>query len=469
MIELATPPDPDRMAAVDEWYVPPVPDAVDLVLEAATMVSVFAAQRLARIEAMRREEVALIVGGGSGTVEVAERSIRLELAASLRITEHAAGRLMMQAEALINRYPRTWDALSGGRITERHAEIFVDLVDQVAPELRAEVVDRALLLAEAEPVGTFRRELRELIGRVEATTLDERFEAAVRQRRLVADSGDDGMGLLLLHAPAVAVQAIFGRATAMAKTIASAEGEARTLDQIRADVVSDLLIDGTTTHLPAAASGIRASVVVTVPVLSLLDDAAGAVGTAGAARAAEAPSTVGDPSQAAGIARAQRSAAAGDPPVVEGIGPIPLAQARELCGGDARWMRVLTHPETGMVLSVGRDQYSPPPALRKLVKWRADRCMAPGCGMPASRCEIDHQVAWVEFGETSLENNAPLCKGHHTVKHHGGWAVRQINGSGGAVEWTSPTGRRYTVQPKRRVPVFTVTPSSGVGNDPPPF
>lgn len=405
-------------------FIPPVPDAVDLVLETATMLSVFAAERLRRIEALRREELALIVGLGSGAIDVAERSIRLELSAAMRITEYAAGRLLLQADALVNRYSGALDALGQARITEKHAEILVDLLDQVMPELRADIVDRAVALAEAEPVGTFRRRLRDLIARVETKTLEERYASAVAGRCIAVEAGTDGMGLLLLHAPLVELQAIDGRVTAMAKVIKTTEGETRTLDQIRADVVSDLLIDGTTTHLPGAASGIRASVVVTVPALSLLDDNAGA---------------------------------AGDAPVVEGVGPIPLSRARELCGGDAKWMRVLTHPETGMVLSVGRAQYSPPPALRKLVKWRADRCMGPGCGMPASRCEVDHQMAWSrDDGETSLDNLAPLCKGHHTVKHHGGWDVQQIDGSGGAVEWTSPTGRRYVVAPERRVPTFTV-------------
>ena len=74
--------------------------------------------------------------------------------------------------------------------------------------------------------------------------------------------------------------------------------------------------------------------------------------------------------------------------------------------------------------------------------------------MPASRCEIDHQIAWEHGGDTSLDNLSPLCKGHHIVKHHGGWVVRQVDGGGGAIEWTSPTGRRYVVEPERRVPVF---------------
>ncbi len=48
--------------------------------------------------------------------------------------------------------------------------------------------------------------------------------------------------------------------------------------------------------------------------------------------------------------------------MVEGIGPIPVDRARELAGGAEAWTRILTHPETGMVLSVGRAQYRPPPA-----------------------------------------------------------------------------------------------------------
>jgi hypothetical protein len=118
------------------------------------------------------------------------------------------------------------------------------------------------------------------------------------------------------------------------------------------------------------------------------------------------------------------------------------------------------------VLSVGRELYRAPAPLRKLTKWRADRCMGPGCGMPASRCEIDHQLAWEHGGETSLQNSAPLCKGHHTVKHHGGWDVRQLEGSG-AIQWTSPTGRRYIVRPERRVPVFRPVTTNGIAPAPP--
>lgn len=404
-------------------WLPPLPDAVDLVLETSTMMSVIAAQRLLRIESLRREQLAEAADRGAGMLDIVERSIRLELAAAMRITEYAAGRLIMQADALVNRYPSALDSLASGRMTERHAEVLVDIMSELPPDVSERTIEQAVMLAEAESVGAFRRSLRRMAEQAQAATLEERHAQALRQRRVVVDDGADGMGALVLHGTSVEAHAIFGRLTAMAKAMAKVEGETRTLDQLRADIASELLVDGSSGLLPAGASGIRASVVVTVPVLSLLDE---------------------------------KAAAAGDLPVVEGVGPIPLSKARELCGGDAKWMRVLTHPETGMVLSVGRDKYEPPAALRKLVKWRADRCMAPGCGVPASRCDVDHQVAWADGGETCLCNNAPFCKGHHIVKHHGDWLVRQVEGGGGAIEWISPTGRRYVVQPERRVPVFTV-------------
>ncbi|WP_457101071.1 DUF222 domain-containing protein [Microbacterium sp. P5_E9] len=441
MIDPELPPDPQEFA--DAWPGDvdgaPAPDALDGVLEIATMEAVFAAQKLRRVDVMRRELLAVAERAGLGVGEVIERGIRLELATALRVTEYAAGRMITLAAAFVHRYPAVLESLAGGRITLKHAEILADAVDELMPELRDAVAARALVLAEAEPVGTFRRGLHALIEKAQAPTIEERWAAAVKNRRVVLEPGKDGAGLLLIYAPIVELHAIYGRATAIAKTIVGrdardGDGDTRALDQVRTDVICDLLIDGFTDAMPTESRGIRATAVVTAPVLALLSDEA---------------------------------ALNSDLPVVEGIGPIPVSVARELCGGDASWMRVLTHPETGMVLSVGRDQYRPPAALRRLIKWRADRCMAPGCGMPASRCQIDHQVPWEHGGETSLQNHAPLCQGHHTVRHHGNWEIRQIPGSGGAIEWTSPTGRIYVVQPERKVPVFTIDPTAGAEPLPP--
>jgi hypothetical protein len=415
----------------------PVPGPLEVVQDLDGMMAQFAAERLLRVDELRRSHLAGADFAGRMLTEVVMRGVRLELATALRITEYAAANLIALADAVVNRYPDVLRALGAGRITERHAEILVAGVDELEPHLQDEVAPEALALAEAEPVGAFRRQLRTIIDTARVVTLAARNEAALARRRVWVEDDADGMSWTHVYGPTVEARAIHARVTAIAKTVLTAEAETRTLDQVRADVLADLLIDGVAPSHPDQARGIRASVVVTVPALALLhaDDA----GVAGSGC---------------------------DPAVVEGVGPIPIARARELCGGEISWMRVLTHPETGMVLSVGRDRYTPPASLRRLVKWRADRCMAPGCGVPASRCEIDHTVAWEHGGATSLQNLAPLCKGHHRVKHHGGWQLTQVPDSGGAVEWISPAGRRYVVEPKRRVPVFRVTgpgPDTGPG------
>jgi len=430
------PPDGPDFADDPAWEVhagwaPPLPDAVDLVIETHTMISVFAAQQFVRIDAFHLEALANARLHGYELTQVIERSLRLELAAALAITEASADALVAQAEALVHRYPAALDSLAGARMTQRHASLLVEAIDGVEPELRPQLLPPAIALAESLPVGTFRRKLRTLIECVRSITLAERHEKALEARRVVVEPGEDGMAWLSALIPAVEASAIHGRLTATAKVLADRDNEARSLDQLRADVFGDLLIDGVTDLLPAGVRGIRPTVVVTVPALALLSPDGGC---------------------------------GGEPARVEGVGPIPIERARELCGAAVGWMRVLTHPETAMVLSVGRERYRPPPELRRLVRWRAERCMAPGCGVPASRCQIDHNVAWEHGGDTALENLAPFCQGHHTVKHHGRWRVEQIEGSGGAILWTSPTGRRYRVEPERSVPVFV--PSSG---EPPPF
>lgn len=408
-------------------WVPAQPDAVALVLEVATMEAVFAAQRLARIDQLRLEALDDVTRYGGGSRELIERSVRLELAAALRITENQAGMLMYRAEALVHRYPTVWDSLAHAGMTERHATIIVDELAPLEPEVAARLVENARELAESLAVGPFRRALRRLVDRELAPTLSVRHEHAVRRRRIFVEPEADGMSWLHALLPSVEAHAIHGRMTAKGKALLAAQGERndgsqpddRTLDEIRADILCDLLLDGVVPAYPKDVRGIRPTVVVTVPALALL----GADG--------DGPH---------------------EPAVVEGVGPIPIEKARELAGTATSWIRVLTHPETGVVLSVGRTRYRPPPDMVALTKWRADRCMAPGCGVPASRCQIDHSLAWEHGGETSVVNTAPLCQGHHTVKHHGGWRVIQTGD--GSLLWISPSGRQYVVAPERRLPVF---------------
>ncbi len=407
-------------------------DPVESVRETAVMMAVFAAERFERVAVLRRDALREARPFRGATPDIIERSLRLELAAALQLTEAASARLLATADALTGRYPTALEALRRGRTTERHAEVLVELVDTVEPELRDQVVPIAVELASSLALGAFRRRLRSLVDTVRAATVDERHREALTQRRVILEPAEDGMAWLLVHLPAVEGRAALNRIDEAARRLAERDGEQRTRDQLRADVVCDLLIEGQAPCHPADVRGVRATVAVTVPVLTLIDG----------------------------------TRATAEPAIVEGVGPIPIDRARRLCGSASSWMRVLTHPETGVVLSVGRDAYRPPSDLRRLVRWRSQRCLAPGCTMPAARCEIDHQVPFAEGGRTELSNLAPLCTGHHVVKHHGGWRVVQL--PGGVLEWTSPTGRSYLVEPERRVPAFRVVPDP-VPHGPPPF
>jgi len=451
--------DDDRRIA-RSWEAPPSgsdePDLIDQVVGMASLVSSFAAQRAVAIAEARAAALVESAARG-GDRGIAERSFRLEISQALRVTESTAERLVSQAVALTERYDGVLDALGRGVITEQHARILVDAVDAAEPSLRAELASLSLELAERMPVGQFRAAVRALVERARVVSLEQRHDDAVRMRRVSVESDSDGMAWLSAYLPAVEARAIFHRLTAMGSALLAAEREAavgqvaetsvgdeisaaptpRTLDQVRADLLGDLLVDGEVSDHPETVRGVRATVAVTVPVLSLLDD----------------------------------DAALSAPAELDGVGPIPIRTARTLCGGAEGWMRVLTHPETGVVLSVGRTRYRPPADLQRLVRWRAAHCTAPGCRMAADRCEIDHTVAWEHGGETRADNLTPLCKGHHTVKHHGGWQTRQH--PDGAIVWTSPTGRRYRVEPERRTPRFVPASagrdSSAPRTDVPPF
>jgi hypothetical protein len=89
--------------------------------------------------------------------------------------------------------------------------------------------------------------------------------------------------------------------------------------------------------------------------------------------------------------------------------------------------------------------YRPSRALQHLVKVRNARCTAPGCGRPASRCDLDHTLAWDQGGLTCECDLAPLCRHHHKCKQAEGWRLEQPEP--GVLVWRTPAGRRYTTTP----------------------
>ncbi len=116
------------------------------------------------------------------------------------------------------------------------------------------------------------------------------------------------------------------------------------------------------------------------------------------------------PGTAAGPDPPPGTATGPDPPPGTATGPDPppgtavrdyLAGLRVQMAPIARGRCDHTRAETG---------YQPSRALQHLIKARNARCTAPGCGQPASRCDLDHTLAWDQGGLTCECDLAPPCQ-----------------------------------------------------------
>ena len=337
--------------------------------------------------------------------DLAFRSLRAEVACALRLPERTVERLFGEARMLVRDLPRTMAALHAGEIGYRHAQVIVDHGAGLGPADVAKLERLAVPIAAASTLSAFDRAAHKLRESLDHSTIEARTRAAAEQREAVTMPARDGMAHLDLYLPAHDVNAIYTRATEEAARRRKA-GDPRTLTQLRVDVMRDALLTGTFAAL--GGRQVKPDVFVTVPVLSLL-----------------------------GLSD--------EPASLEGYGPIALSTARELAAHAPSFVRILTHPETGAVLSVGRDRYAVPADLKNALRVRDGTCGFVGCSRDAAFCDIDHTVDWAWDGTTSIGNLAFLCRGHHTLKHNSAWRVRQ--GERGVLEWTSPAGRRYNNHP----------------------
>ncbi len=402
-------------------------DLIDDVAKADRAIAQATARRAALIDQARSwsEATASLMPPDTSQVHrwsaarVARRSLVSELAAVLRLPERSTETLIEESRALLRELPATMSALTEGEISYRHAQVIIDHAGSLPLDARRAFEEAALPFAVKLTVSRFDRKARVMREQTHPQSIEVRHAVCRDNRELTLDPTRDGMAWLTAYLPAATAQAIYHRVTDVATALQGPD-ESRTLTQLRADVLSDLLIDGHTDGHPDAnlltrpnlGAGIRARVLVTVPVLTLLG----------------------------------RSS---EPAVLEGYGPIDIDTARELAAGAPGFVRILTHPETGAVLSLGRDRYTIPPDLRAWLRMRDETCRAPGCGAPARRCDLDHTKDWQYHGLTNHDNLSHLCPKHHDQKHHTKWTVEHLGD--GDLQWISPTGHRYVTEPATRV------------------
>jgi hypothetical protein len=370
--------------------------------------------------------------------QIARRTIVTETACLTRTAERTIDQQLDEARFLHSHAPATFDALSRGEISYRHATTLLDQIRTIPDEDQAAFEEQVLPVAKSQPAGRFKDRARRLREKLHPESIVTRTTDALAKRRTWWEPDHDGMGWLHWYGTAEQTKAACDRISNMAASLkklgdptpdgdATADGTdpgaafgvtpvgadtvpvpapTRTLDQLRADVTAALLLDGITpTGLGA---GIRGTVMITVPVLTLLgvDD---------------------------------------EPATLEGYGPISPEAARRIVGEASSFTRVLTHPESGVILSVDKKPEKITKGMRKALRMRDETCRFPGCSRPAVKSDIDHTQDRQYDGATELENLAHLCEGHHRLKHLSQWAVMQE--PGGVLVWTSPGKRTYRTDP----------------------
>jgi len=383
----------------------------------------------ARAEALVAFEQAFAAAYPPNASALQDRALNAEAACALRVPERSIQRLFGEARMLTRDLPATHAALAEGRFSYRHAQVLIDETAGLDPEDRAAVERLALGTAATTTVSRFRTRVRKLREKRTPASMITRVRDAHEQRELTLEPTRDGMAYVTLYTGAVEATAIYDRAAAAAGR-AAADGDPRTLTQLRVDLAVDALLERDTTlglsrtqlelmDVDAAEAaqlqeaefgpytGIVPTVVVTVPVQTLLGG--------------------------------------NEPGTLEGVGPIDAATARKLTAQAPSLYRMLTDPETGIALSMSRTSYRIPEPLRRWLRLRDEICRFPMCGICAGRCDLDHTRDWLIHGPTDHDNLAHLSRGHHTLKHHGGWKVKQTRA--GVLEWTSYLGRHYTTLP----------------------
>jgi hypothetical protein len=215
--------------------------------------------------------------------ELAHRAFVADLATALQLPEATTSRLVEEAEVLVEELPRTLDAMVGGTVSYRHAQVIAEHTAGLDAPARGAVEAAVLPFAATSTAAGLGRRARRARELAHPEALAERHRRAAADRRVRLDPAPDGMAWLTAFLPAVAGHAILDRLDHAARTLAGPD-EPRTPDQLRADTLTALLLDTPGTDPSAGASGVDGvasalacharglvpRVAVTVPVLTLL-------------------------------------------------------------------------------------------------------------------------------------------------------------------------------------------------------
>ena len=326
-----------------------------------------------------------------------------EIAAAVGYTRRIAENELSVALRLREQLPEVRAALESGDIDGHKASVISDGTAALKLSAARGVAVKILSAAGRLTVGQIGARLRRLCILEDPGHAQARYEKSLERRRVVARPTADGTTHLHITdcAPHLA-QAAADRVNRIARSL-NTRREARSIDQLRADVALDLLAGRLN---PDTGGGKAGSVNLHVDLTTLagLDD---------------------------------------HPGDLAGYGPVVADIARKVAETqqDSAWNAVVSDPETGEPLHIVSVRRRPTTRQQKMIRALHPVCAFPGCRMPAVDCDLDHRVDHARGGPTTVENHAPLCRHHHLSKHRGGWRYARTGRA--VVEWVSPLGRTY--------------------------
>ncbi len=368
----------------------------------------------------------------------------LEFATALGITPTAVQGQLNLYHRLSTQFPHIWSMCERGRLDLGKAGAILDAAETIAEE--SDVARFAEAMAEFftrhddpdAPLVTLTRDQIQKAARYRKLKFrqkddEEKFSEAFAKRRARLRFDDNGLGWLSCSNMGTELAAADHRLTLLAKKLCEHDEQGRTLEQMRADVMVDLLlgrlevgaltseleedetVDGedpiSLFHRRKVGAFARPVILATVPLSTLMG--------------------------------------AGDEPgLLSGDIPLPADVVRRIADDPgSTWYRMLTD-EAGELVHLSTKSYSPTPPIVRAVTGRDRTCVWVGCSRPATQCQLDHRVPHPE-GATCVCNLWPLCARHHKAKHSDAFTLTL---DGETITVTSRRGTKLT-GPRNRQPV----------------
>jgi len=326
----------------------------------------------------------------------------VEVGAALHLTRRAAEAHTHLALELARRLPAVLAALLSGEIDLRRAKTIGQGTEHLPDHTARRVVEQVIDEAGGMTTGQLAAAVRRLGFEADPDAAAKRYRRSLDDRRVFVGPTPDGTANLYgLDLPAERMVAFSRWLDRAAKDLRRID-KGRTMDQLRADILLDILEGSHTGTRGPSPGGLHMQV--GLGTLAGLDE---------------------------------------QPGELAGFGPVVADVARQTAGErtDAEWTFTVIDETTGAIVCAGTTGRRPTPKQQHAIRARYPNCVWPGCRMPSVDCDLDHNKPYAEGGCRHNHNLAPLCRFHHRIRHTTNWSYRRL--PDGDHVWTSPLGRTY--------------------------